>query len=490
MNIAWVARDGYIDLFPKIIEKLQENNVKFKPFILAHTENDRDYLQSKYGYKDVTVLAEKVNTQLHQLKNSSINLQELAKKFDAVPMIRCLWSSMFELDISHDELHRQAVAHIHFWYSCLTDNNIDILIYERPSILSSCMAWLVCQHLGIECLDFVDTAVDTMTITNNWRGDYAERLRETLENLHIDEASQTYIQAKEYLSLMQEKPKKTHDALLAGKITNYRGTITLARLRKLLTYLKRRKKESQYFIYKKALYSILWKHLRYWLVYKTHKFINVFDKNLNPEKDDYILFPLHMKGEWSNHIFMRLHYSDPLNTVKYIAQCLPSGYKLYVKEHYSMFAERTFSFYRALKRFENVVLVPPEADTFHLIKHSKAICTMGSTLGFEAILMDKPVILLGEPWYREFPGVYLVNTVYDIAKFMQEHDSLHVPTDAEKLQLIYALFDISFTAVKAPREGYLTDQNINNFAKAFGNYLSAYSKKRAYEMRQQHVVFA
>ena len=91
--------------------------------------------------------------------------------------------------------------------------------------------------------------------------------------------------------------------------------------------------------------------------------------------------------------------------------------------------------------------------------------------------MQKPVLLLGEPWYRVFPGLRKVDTPYQLAYFMQRVDEIELLTQEEAIKLAYALFDLSFDAVKWPRPGTLDDTNVESFARALAQYLFARASK-------------
>jgi len=168
---------------------------------------------------------------------------------------------------------------------------------------------------------------------------------------------------------------------------------------------------------------------------------------------------------------MGLSYLDQLVTIKYIAQCLPPFYKLYVKEHPSFFAEQSISFYRELKKIRCIKLISPFANNFNLIKNAKGICTLGSTMGFEAILLGKPVILLGNPWYRSLPGIKLVNTFEDLSLSLQHIDKIPTLQEDEKIDIVNALYKISFNGVKVPQPEALSENNISNIADALKKYL-------------------
>ncbi|MDA1060736.1 MAG: hypothetical protein O3B47_03005, partial [bacterium] len=126
---------------------------------------------------------------------------------------------------------------------------------------------------------------------------------------------------------------------------------------------------------------------------------------------------------------------------------------------------------RISREFKNNLGIFTAENPFKLIQNSEGVCTIGSTMGFEAILLGKPTILLGEPWYRSLPGIYKADTPEVMAELLQNIWKLRKLNEAEKVQIVYALFDIGFEGVKLPRENALSEENIGNLSKGLAEFL-------------------
>ena len=61
---------------------------------------------------------------------------------------------------------------------------------------------------------------------------------------------------------------------------------------------------------------------------------------------------------------------------------------------------------RRLRTRPNVRLVQPYTSSHELIRDAEAVAVISSTVGLEALLYEKPVLTLGEPFYSGF-GVTL-----------------------------------------------------------------------------------
>lgn len=103
-----------------------------------------------------------------------------------------------------------------------------------------------------------------------------------------------------------------------------------------------------------------------------------------------------------------------------LANALPSGWKLLIKEHPSTFTSRydekyrSVPFYRDLAELPNTYLLSLETDPFELIDHAKAVATLTGTVGFQAICRGTPVLSFGNACYGDAPGVFSINDEQDL----------------------------------------------------------------------------
>lgn len=472
INIAWVCRDGYLDLFP-LIEKELGKSIDLNSHIITHLKKDKIYLQEKYNFKNVEVLSESISRIIDQ-GFSTNQLDNLSKKYNKIPMIRMLWSTIFEESLSDSRIHDLAIAHIIFWENFIENTSIDFLVYERPSVLTSCIAWLVCQHHGVKSIDYVDTPLDTMTVVDNFNGDYAKKLISQYQDIRkkgSDYEGPSYKKAEEYFNKIISAPQKTNESILAGKMTNRRASIGFHRVVNLINLYRSRPKQKEYYLYDKSFFHQIVGNILYISRFFFHRFINIFSKVANKSSEQYFLYPLFMKGEFSNHIFMNPGYQDPISEIKRISMCLPPKHYLYVKEHYSGYPDRHLIDLFKIKRIRNVKLISPKEDPFLLVQNAKGIITSGSTMGFEAMMLSKVVILTGDPWYRYLPGIIRASKVEEISDALDNIDNFLFPSHSEKISILQALFSISSAGIKMPREGTLDQDNVKNMTQILLEYI-------------------
>lgn len=137
----------------------------------------------------------------------------------------------------------------------------------------------------------------------------------------------------------------------------------------------------------------------------------------NPELNrPFIYLPLHYTPEVSD-MYFGTDYDHHAGFVSQLAKHIPSYCQLYVKEHTSMLGRRPTSFYEELNALCNVRMISPAVDTFTLARESVAVATVTGTAGWEAHLLGKPVIALGNVFYNFLPNVFhsVINPGFEAA---------------------------------------------------------------------------
>lgn len=157
----------------------------------------------------------------------------------------------------------------------------------------------------------------------------------------------------------------------------------------------------------------------------------------------YAFFPLHLEPELSLLLLARFDI-DQAAVIRRVAQSLPVGMKLVVKEHPQMVALRPRSFYRSLKKIPDVVLVRPELSSFELIARAALVTTITGTAGWEASVFGKPVISFGDTFYNALPSVVRSRTPEELPAEVMRQLSTQFVFDEEALaRFVAAIFEDS-----------------------------------------------
>lgn len=133
-----------------------------------------------------------------------------------------------------------------------------------------------------------------------------------------------------------------------------------------------------------------------------------------PER--FIVFFLHYQPERTS-LPEGHQFAQQWLALRILANSLPPGYRLAVKEHPSTFRYyfnpgfRSRDFYQNISQLPNTSLVPLDRSPFDLIDKAAAVATITGTVGVEAIIRGKPVIVFGAAQYRDIKGVFAVNSM-------------------------------------------------------------------------------
>lgn len=125
-------------------------------------------------------------------------------------------------------------------------------------------------------------------------------------------------------------------------------------------------------------------------------------------KEKFYIYPIHFHPESSTSVLAPEYTCEYTNIIN-IANNLPFGTFLYVKDHKSAKGVQDYSFYKKISALPNVRLINYDINIKELIQKSQGVITINSTAGYEALLLDKPVYLLGRVFYENFKNVYKIN---------------------------------------------------------------------------------
>ena len=156
---------------------------------------------------------------------------------------------------------------------------------------------------------------------------------------------------------------------------------------------------------------------------------------LDPDRQ-FVYFPLHVTDDYKIKRVIP-HCVDQASLIEQVAEALPHGYDLVLKEHPMSVGRNGLGMLRRLCGIPNVRLLDPYTSSHDLIGRADAIVVISSTVGLEALLYAKPVLTLGQPFYSGY-GVTL-----DVDSFREIRDAvpavLRFSPDREQiLQFLHA----------------------------------------------------
>ncbi len=133
----------------------------------------------------------------------------------------------------------------------------------------------------------------------------------------------------------------------------------------------------------------------------------------------FAFFALHYEPEANVRMFSD-SFANQVNAIAALAAWLPPNYPLIVKEnplqrHYA----RDTAFYKRLELLPNVFFVTIATPSDQLISKATLVATIAGTVGFEALLVEKPVICFGRPWYLDLPGAHFFSESLQFEQVIQ-----------------------------------------------------------------------
>ena len=202
-------------------------------------------------------------------------------------------------------------------------------------------------------------------------------------------------------------------------------------------------------------------------------------------KDKYIYLPLHYYPEVTSSVFSSdyIHfYEQEFHLIQLLSKSLPSGYKLYVKEHLPMIRTRKKEFYKKVKSFYNITLIHPTVDSNLILKNASAAISIVGTVGIEALLNKVPMITFSGAYYGFLNSVYKLKLDDDINYQLNEVLSGQFKADEKEIYDFFCAFytsgcpfEIDESRQKSEFEVLYSKEAINSIAE----YVKKYSQRES-----------
>ena len=161
------------------------------------------------------------------------------------------------------------------------------------------------------------------------------------------------------------------------------------------------------------------RHLR---MYRSSRALSTRYRTLS--NDPFIYYPLHVPADVALTI-RSPQYVDQLAFIDYLARIVPDTHQVLIKEHPALIgAVDRRRMLGLLKVRDNVQLVHPSIPNYEVLRRADAVVTVNSKSGAEALLLGKPVIVLGDAFYTACNLVHRVDALGDLPVMLQRvlHD--------------------------------------------------------------------
>ena len=100
---------------------------------------------------------------------------------------------------------------------------------------------------------------------------------------------------------------------------------------------------------------------------------------------------------------------------------------------------------RALLRAnDNIVLLDPATNNLDVLDRAEAVVTVNSKSGAEALMLNRPVIVLGDAFYRGGPQVKAVDALRELPELLRDPAGLPRATPEEARSFFQAVWERSY----------------------------------------------
>jgi CDP-glycerol glycerophosphotransferase (TagB/SpsB family) len=366
-----------------------------------------------------------------------------------------IWASYYpdfersELHYGHkypEDYHKKLLTCLYLFFDeIIYSNNVRAIIYENVSNSFAYAAYNVGKLHQAEYFGIVKSRLpmrfELFEGRNINSDNYINEYRDFLDG-RIDEAA--HVEADMYVTNFNQVVHTT-DPINNPSLSFARRYFNRSRMMNLRVKLRSLKwlwrSESKYAYQSKTPLLL---SLRNFIIFIKRKFrLDSVTKYYSPVKDEkFFLYPLHLHPESTTSV-QAPHYINEVEVIQNLAINLPFGYWLYVKDHPSNAGNNNSDFYRRIDKIPNVKIISFREDSKRLIPRSTGVITLTSTVGFEALILNKPVIAFGDVFYEKHPLCFKASGYNDVWQFSNRIIHGELPLSSP-VATAYAFFRITY----------------------------------------------
>lgn len=198
-------------------------------------------------------------------------------------------------------------------------------------------------------------------------------------------------------------------------MTNSHKSSKVLFIRKLLLDLFKNKSNSGFYSSRfKIKFNRLYLHCR-------NIYARFFCKSMfyTPDlNENFFLYALSVRPECSTTIYGSEIYSD-VEIIRILSNNLPADSLLYIKIH-PQDISFNINFFNEISRIPYVRIINRDFNNTELIKSSLCVITLSGTIGFESIVLNKPVVLLGKANYSFSKLCFKIKNLIDLGPTLEK----------------------------------------------------------------------
>jgi len=424
VNVLFPILNGYVESIQYSLSDKIKNQSKgnIVPVFLWITKTFRT--GDKPRYKDEDYIKDLIKR--YSLDPAYVDAYYRALKYDDIDIGEVARVNMVETPhVPIEKLFKQSIMYLHICKNYLTEKNIGCIVFLTGRGLFQRSLGIMARRMNIPTLYLCDALIpgDSLHI---W--DCENHASNDLKNIKLNELTENekaeladFLENQKTIKVISESPydstslaKKSKSFFIllysrlvaADQIFGNKSAFGLAKeemMRKIRPFFAKR-----YYTTRSAEHLGKYVFLPYQIYYD-------------------LLLPL-MWTEYTN-----IEYLADI-----VANALPEDYTLVVKEHPHFKGGTTLGELKRISQKKNVILVPVNANTQELMKHSSAVIVLCSNIGWQALMYHKPVIVLNSTsdknfrfYYDDYGVTFNVSGPSHLSKVIQQ--ALKSKIDKEKI---------------------------------------------------------
>jgi hypothetical protein len=359
------------------------------------------------------------------LEEEYVNLKEADITFPYLEY--SIGSDRFLRDYSHEDRLKVIKKVVTFWANIMDTYKPDFVMNEVVALEISEILYIESKKRGIEYL-----ATGVFAFENSFffhSTPYTSEVSNRL--LEVNPSAEHKTIARNYINKIREGAAENPHIKVLRKSKDIRNLIN--KLRNLLRQISRvffiKNKTVRQICYYQSL-SYYLDEISYYINYTLRS--NKYDKLSEINSDTEVVFyPLHYEPEATLY-YLSPYYDNQFALIENVLKCMKENQVLVIKEHPAQAGFLMQKHFRSLKRrFPNVKYLKADIRSLTVITRANYIFTLVSTAGFEAMCLEKPVIVFGKVYYNAYPGVNYCKTFEEVYDLLRGHKDFNKSNELE-----------------------------------------------------------
>jgi len=370
-------------------------------------------------------------------KNKIISIEDMieAEKYICFSFIHLLrswynWDTKIEKDEKELNKRFEAITkYVLFWKDFFIKNKIDFFVGVLESTYIEIVATEVAKKLNIPIINMNPGRISNtfMIYDDNFLPIYVNIADE-------DEKEKTWNILKEKYSV-KKSVEGTQTISYIASYCKLSPKYLFEKIRKILKYYKNYRNDKLPDRYHtNPPLQLLINYIKHLF---RRRYAKLKFKSIDYSKINFFFFPLHYADEAT------LSYQEPFTNqfrlIESIARCLPLNTKLIVKPHiHYQCMDIPLNEIKKISELRNVILVDPNTSPYDLISKSIGVLTINSTVGFEALILEKPLITFGHDFYALEGVSIVIHDLLELPKILMKVYTGDIKFDKEKIKKVVA----------------------------------------------------